>query len=122
MKKLIISLKTTSTALEEIKTRLNKASRKKGKVKPHYEISFTNTRDLKKFIGNIDILTHIHQFNPGSIYELAKIMKKDAGQINRAIKFFESLGVIKIQQKVVSGRNVKTPIVEYEKIEFDLAA
>lgn len=120
MKKLIISIKTTSQALDEVKARLNKA--KKKKTTPHYEIAFTDMKQFKKFIGNIDLLTSIQSFKPQSIYELASILQRDVGNINRLINFFEDIGVITVTEKKVNGRNVKTPIVDYEKIEFDLVA
>ena len=118
MKKLIISLKTTSQALDEVKKRLKKTK----KNTPHYEISFTDIKQFKKFISNIDILTSIQNLKPKSIYELASILKKDVGNINRLVTFFEDIGVITIIESKVNGRNVKTPIVDYEKIEFDLVA
>lgn len=44
----------------------------------------------------------------------------DVSNLNKLIDFFEAVGAIKIKSKTVSGRAVKTPIVEYEQIEFDL--
>jgi predicted transcriptional regulator len=98
------------------------AQRKLGKVSPHYEISFSDTKQFKKFIGNIDVLTSIQLFKPNSIYELASLMQKDVGNVNRLINFFEEIGAIRIEEKVVGSRNVKTPLVDYDKIEFDLVA
>ena len=121
MKKLIISIKTTSEALDEVKSRLKK-SKKTKKTTPHYEISFTDMKQFKKFISNIDILTSIQALKPKSIYELATILNKDVGNINRLISFFEDIGVITVIENKVNGRNVKTPVVDYEKIEFDLVA
>lgn len=122
MKKLVISIKSSSQALDEVKSRLERASKKRGKVRAHYEISFTDMKQFKKFIGNIDVLTSIQIFKPKSIYELANVMQKDVGNINRLIKFFEEIGAIRIEERVVGGRNVKTPVVDYGKIEFDLVA
>jgi predicted transcriptional regulator len=122
MKKLIISVKTTSQTLDGVKDRLNKAKKKKTKISPHYEISFTDIKQFKKFVGNIDILTSIQSFKPKSIYELATILQKDVGNINRLISFFEDIGVITVVQNKVNGRNVKTPVVDYQRIEFDLVA
>ncbi|MFN7904305.1 MAG: hypothetical protein ACK5P5_03905 [Pseudobdellovibrionaceae bacterium] len=42
--------------------------------------------------------------------------------LNKIIVFFEIAGAIKIKTSTVAGRTVKTPIVEYEQIEFDLKA
>ena len=49
-------------------------------------------------------------------------MEKDVGNINRLINFFAGIGAIRIEQRVVGGRNVKTPFVDYDKIEFNLVA
>lgn len=122
MKKLVISIKSTSNALDEITERLKKAQLKKGKVNPYYEISFTEMKHFKRFIANIDILTSIYLLKPKSIYDLANIMQKDVGNINKLLNFFEQLGAIELQEKKVSGRIVKKPVVRYQKIEFDLAA
>jgi len=122
MKKLIISIKSPTQALNEVKARLDTIQKKRGKVAPHYEISFSDMKQFKKFIGNIDILTSIQLFKPNSIYELANIMQKDVSNINRLINFFEEIGAIRIEEKVVGSRNVKTPMVDYDKIEFDLVA
>ena len=122
MKKLIISVKSTSSSLDEITKRLKVAERKKGKVSPHYEISFTEMKHFKRFVSNIDILTSIQLLRPKSIYELASMMKKDVGNLNKIINFFESLGALELKQKKVNGRIVKKPVIPYQKIEFDLAA
>ncbi len=39
-----------------------------------------------------------------------------------SITFFENMGAISIKTSIVSGRTVKTPVVEYGHIEFDLNA
>ena len=121
MKTLIISVKTTSTALDEITQRLKKAQRKRSTPSSHYEISFTEMKIFKRFISNIDILTAIQLLKPRSIYDLARLMEKDIGNVNKLIAFFEQLGAIEVKEKKLNGRNVKQPIVHYDKIEFKLA-
>ncbi|MFW5888036.1 MAG: hypothetical protein ACOCUH_04490, partial [Bacteriovoracia bacterium] len=120
MKKLIISVKPTSSALDEITKRMRIAEKKKGKVSPHFEISFTDMKHFKRFIRNIDILTSIQLLKPKSIYELASMLHKDVGNLNKIINFFEELGALEFVEKKINGRNVKEPIVPYQKIEFDL--
>jgi predicted transcriptional regulator len=122
MKKLIISIKSPAQTLDEVRARLERAQKKAGRVTPHYEISFSDMKQFKKFISNIDMLTSIQLFKPNSIYELASIMQKDVGNVNRMINFFEEIGAIRIEENVVGSRNVKTPLVDYDKIEFDLVA
>lgn len=121
MKKLIISLKTPSEALEDFKKAYNDI--KKGKRgKAHYEIAFDNKKDFEKFIKNIDILISIQNLKPKSVYELSKMLGKDQSNLNKIICFFEEYGVIKTKETKVNNRSVKMPVVDYEKIEFNLSA
>ena len=61
-------------------------------------------------------------YKPRSVYELAKLSNLDVSNLNKIILFFEEFGVLKLKEMKVDGRNVKKPIVEYNKIEFNLAA
>ena len=119
MKKLIVSLKTSSQVLDDFKNAFKKA--KKNQQKNHFEISFDNKTDFNKFIRNLDILTFIIHHNPKSVYDLAKLMEKDVSNLNKIILYYVDLGVITIQ-KEKGGRGTNKPLVEFNKIEFDLAA
>lgn len=121
MKQLIISVKTSNEVLENFKSAFRKA--REGKIKsPHYEISFDNKKDFDRFVRNIHILSAILIFKPKSIYELARIANIDVSNLNKIILFFEEIGAIKLKTSKISGRVVRTPTIEYDKIEFDLAA
>lgn len=122
MKKLIISVKPTTTALNEITKRLKVAEKKKGNVSPHYEISFTEMKHFKKFVSNIDILTSVQLLKPKSIYELAGLIQKDVGNLNKLLSFFEQLGVLEFKTSRKNGRIVKKPVIPYNKIEFNLVS
>ena len=121
MKTLTVSLKTSTEVLEDFKKALKKAA--KGKIKvPHYEISFDNRQDFEKFARYIPLLAFILSFKPKSVYELSKLMGMDVSNLNKIIIFFEEVGVIKTKVRTIDGRKVKTPIVDYDKIEIDLKA
>ncbi|MBI5300346.1 MAG: hypothetical protein HY877_08680 [Deltaproteobacteria bacterium] len=121
MKHLIVSLKTSDEILDNFKKAFRKA--KKGKVKkPHYEISFDNKKDFERFVRNLDVLKYILIFKPKSVYELAKLAKIDVSNLNKVILFFEEVGALKVKVTNVSGRLVKMPVVEYDTVEFKLAA
>ena len=121
MKKLIVSLKSPSESLEDFKQVLKQA--RKGKLKgQHYEIAFDNKKDFTRFIKNIDILMIIQTLKPASVYELAKILGKDQSNINKIIAFFESYGIVQVKVSKKNNRTVKKPVVDYQKIEFDLVA
>lgn len=119
MKKLIVSIKSSHESLNDFKKALSQA-RKKKLQGDHFEISFDNKKNFHKFLKNIEVLSAIVTHRPKSIYELAKILGQDVSNLNKVIIFFEEVGAVKIQTTVISGRSVKTPIVEYDNIEFDL--
>jgi predicted transcriptional regulator len=122
MKKLIVSLKSSHDVLGDFSKALKSASKKSKPSKSHYEISFDNKVDFNRFIRNIDILSYILQCKPQSTYELAKLCKKDISNLNKVIIFFEGIGVIHIERRTVSGRTVHVPMVDYDSIQFKLAA
>lgn len=122
MKKLIISLKTPGEALADFEKALIRARQGKHRAQPHYEVSFDNRKDFERFVRNMSILVSIQQMKPSSVYELAKMIDKDQSSLNKLIIFFEQIGVIRIDESKIHGRSVKTPKVEYDTIEFRLAA
>ncbi len=85
-------------------------------------VTLYSTGGTEDFIKNLGILSAILTHKPKSIYELAKLVEMDISNLNKIVIFFESIGAIKIKTSTVSGRTVKTPIVEYGHIEFDLMA
>jgi predicted transcriptional regulator len=121
MKKLIVSIKSSSETFSDFKKALKNA--RKGRLKSDYfELSFDNKKDFDRFVKNIGVLSAILNHKPKSVYELAKLVDKDVSNLNKLILFFEAVGAITIKTSMVSGRAVKTPIVEYQHIEFDLKA
>lgn len=121
MKKLVVTIKSSSQTLAEFKKALKDA--RKGRLRDdHYEISFDNKKDFDRFAKNLGVLSAILTHKPKSIYELSKLIDMDVSNLNKLIAFFESVGAIKIKISQESGRAVKTPIVEYEQVEFDLKA
>jgi predicted transcriptional regulator len=121
MKQLIISLKSSSEVLSDFKKAFKKVKKRKIK-EPHYEISFDNKRDFERFAKNIYILSDIKTFKPKSVYELAKLSNVDVSNLNKIILFFEEVGVIQVKKRKIKGREVKTPIVNYDEIKIDLKA
>ncbi|PWU22476.1 MAG: hypothetical protein C5B49_00555 [Bdellovibrio sp.] len=119
MKKLIVSIKSSSEALSDFRKALKQA--RKGRLKnDHFELSFDNKKDFDRFVKNLGILAAILTHKPKSVYELAKVIDMDVSNLNKLILFFEAVGAIRIKTSTIRGRTVKTPVVEYEQIEFDL--
>lgn len=119
MKHLIVSFKTANDAFDDFKKAFRSAKRLK---KPHYEISFDNKKDFDRFVLNLSVLKYILLFKPKSVYELAKITQMDVSNLNKVILFLEEVGALRVETTKVSGRTVKRPVVEYDTIQFNLAA
>jgi len=121
MRKLIVSIKSSTQTMSDFKKALKEA--RQGRLKDnHCEISFDNKKDFDRFAKNLGILAAILNHKPKSIYELAKILDMDVSNLNKLITFFEGVGAITIKTSQESGRSVKRPVVEYDQIEFDLKA
>ncbi|MCM0606832.1 MAG: hypothetical protein KA715_12150 [Xanthomonadaceae bacterium] len=121
MKKLIVSVKTSKEVLNQATQAMK--DMQEGKFKEsHYEIAFSEWKDFRKFVKNIDVIIAIYKHKPKSIYELSKIMGIDVSNLNKVISFFEDLELIKIKTSEQNGRTIKTPIVEYGQIQFNLKA
>lgn len=122
MKKLIISIKSASEALEQFAKALEKARKQRGKMEPHFEISFDSRKEFNKFVKNIFILEAIQSFKPKSVYDLANKLDMDHSNLNKIILFFEKVGAVTIKENTSKGKHLKRPIVEYDTIEFKLNA
>lgn len=121
MKHLIVSLKAADEIFADFKKAFRATKRIRNK-KPHYEISFDNKKDFDRFVLNLPILKYVLLFKPKSVYELAKIIQMDVSNLNKVILFLEEVGALRVETSTVSGRVVKRPVVEYDTIQFNLAA
>lgn len=121
MKKLIVSIRSSSESLAGFKKAL-KAARKGRLTSDHNEVSFDNTKDFDQFVRHLRILSAILAHKPKSVHALSKIVDMKVSDLNKLIVFFETAGAITIKTSTVAGRKVKTPLVDYQQIEFDLKA
>lgn len=120
-KVLVVSMKGLDQVFSEVSDVMTKLE-KKQKVTPSYGISFKEPKMFKKFVKNMMILLWIRKFKPESIYDLARILDMDMGNLTKLISFFEDCGAIKIETYKKGKQTVKKPIVNYDEIKFDLVA
>lgn len=121
MKELIVSLKSSSEVIDGFKDALAKVERREIEG-THYEISFDDPKDFDFFARHIIILSRAMALKPNSIAELAKLSGIPKADVNKAIVFFESFGVVRIEKRIIDGRQVSKPIVCYNSIRIDLNA
>jgi DNA-binding MarR family transcriptional regulator len=60
--------------------------------------------------------------NQNLFTSLARLLDMDVSNVSKILDFFEEVGAVMLKVHIVGGRSVKTPIVDYDKIEFDLRA
>ena len=121
MKKLRVSIQSTTEAFSEFKKTLDRAQKGSHK-KDHVDIAFGRKKDFDRFAKNIGVLAAIVKHKPKSVYELAQLLKMDVSNLNKLIQFFNDVGALQLVSTVSQGRVIHTPIVEYQQIEFNLKA
>ena len=121
MKKLIVSVKTPGEALHDF-VRVCKSVQERKAKGVHRELAFDSRKAFDRFVSNLVILSQIAALKPRSVYELAKATGRDISNLNKVVIFLEEVGVIRVRKSVANGRRIKTPIVDYDRIEFRLRA
>lgn len=69
--------------------------------------------------SRFDVFAAIMERKPRSLYELAKVLNKDAGNVLRDAKVLESLGLIKLVTTKDGDRERLRPQALYDKIVFE---
>ena len=121
VKNIKISLKSDKELFEEIKKVTGKLEHGE-KVGKHEGISFDNLETMRKILtdARIKILKTIKKDNPGSIYELAKMLHRDTKNTFDDVKFLSEMGLIELR-KTKNGREKTTLMVKYDKILLEIA-
>jgi len=121
IKNIKISIKSDKELFEEVK-KITEKLESGEKVKKHEGISFDNLETMRKILtdGRIKILKTIKKDNPGSIYELAKMLHRDTKNTFDDVKFLSEMGLIELR-KTKNGREKTTPMVKYDKILLEIA-
>lgn len=99
-----------------------KAVAKGKRAEPQSVISFESLKAMRKFITDerLRILKAIKKYSPHSIYELAKILKRDAKNVSDDVHYLAELGLVEIE-KIKGGRSRTKPVVDYDKILVEIS-
>ncbi len=90
-------------------------------VKAKSVISFNSLSVMRKFITDerLKVLRAIKKHHPSSIYELAKILKRDTKNVANDVGYLEDIGLLEVK-KTKKGRQKSTPSVNYDKILLEI--
>lgn len=94
------------------------------KVVPKHGTYFTSIEAARNFLTpeRLALLRAIRGSRPGSISELARVVKRDLKSVQTDLKILERHGLLHLRQSVRSGqRKAKVPEVPYREIDLKIA-
>jgi len=91
-------------------------------VKEQEGLYFDSIDTMRNVLTNnrLLILKTIRKNKPESVYELAKILKRDLKSVNQDLKMLSEIGLVTLE-KIDSMRKRVVPHVEYGKIRLEIA-
>jgi len=91
--------------------------------KPREEVGFTSIEAARNFLTRerLSLMHTIRTQHPGSLYELAKMVKRDFKNVQEDIAILERHGLIRVSKEPRGKRKVKVPEVLFEEIALKIA-
>ena len=121
IKNIVVEVKSVEDTLKEVREVINKI--KEGKpVKRKESISFNNIDIMRKVLTNkrLELIKAIKRYKPKSIYQLAKIVKRDSKSVNTDLRILSNLGMVDLKSEE-NGRENIVPSVDYGEIDVAIA-
>lgn len=122
VKNVNVEIKPLSEALKDAAKVMNKI--KKGeKVRASKSVSFGNVESFRQFFTakRLELLRVIKHRNPKSIYELAKLTKRDFKSVVSDIKILEKYNMIDTKKVAIKGGYKIRPIFDYDRLSVEIA-
>ena len=121
VKNIFIEVKSIEDTLKEVKEVMEKIREGKS-IKKNESISFNNIDIMRKILTNkrLELIKVIKKHKPKSIYQLAKIVKRDSKSVNVDLKILSNLGMVDLKSKEKGRENI-VPRIDYEEIDVAIA-
>jgi predicted transcriptional regulator len=115
-----VSIKTKEDLFNEVKEVWGRLERGE-QIKKHEGISFENIETMRKILSEerLRILKTVKKEHPKSIYELAKLLKRDIKNTFDDVQFLAKIGLIELK-KTREGREKTVPRVNYDRILLEI--
>ena len=120
---LTIEIKSTEDALQDFR-RTFKALESGRRVARHEGVYFTSIEAARNLLtrNRLALLRAIRARHPGSIYELAKTVKRDLKNVQQDLRILEEYGLIRMTPARRAGnRRVKVPEAPFDEIALRIA-
>jgi predicted transcriptional regulator len=87
------------------------------------EVGFTSIEAARNFLTRerLALMRTIRSRHPSSLYELAKMLKRDFKNVQEDIGILERHGLVRISKEPRGKRKVKVPQVLFEEIALKIA-
>lgn len=121
VKNITIRIKSLEEIFDEAKGVMT-AIEKGEKVHKHEGVSFADIDTMQKILTKerLRILKTIKHENPKSIYELAKLLKRDIKNTYDDVQYLADMGFIELK-KIKEGREKNIPSIPYDEILIKIA-
>jgi len=70
--------------------------------------------------GRLSMLSEVHKGKPGSLYELARSMKKDIKTVATDAKILSEMGLLELKAYKEGGRKKVRPVTRVRKISVEV--
>ncbi len=124
MKTVTFSIRPLGSVMDDF-SRTFEAVRKGRRVPkaPRDEVGFTSIEAARNFLTRerLALMRTIRTRCPGSLYELAKLAKRDFKNVQEDIRLLERHGLVRIARESRGKRKVKVPHVPFEEIALRIA-
>jgi len=120
VKKIDIGIKGLAESLKDFSEAWNKISSGK-KVRKEEGIYFDTIDTMRAVLTNnrLLVLKTIRERKPGSVYELAKMLKRDLKNVNQDLKMLSDVGLVTLEKTETDKKRV-VPHVDYAKILLEI--
>ncbi len=120
VKNIRLEIQDEDEFISEVKRDLKKIAKGED-MKNRSTLSFESLKTMRMFITDerLKILKVVRKYRPESIYELAKILKRDTKNVSDDVHYLSELGLLDIKESK-DGRKKTTPVVNYQKIMVEI--
>ena len=121
VKRVEIGIKRFEEVLEGVKETMKKIERGE-KVKERRGYYFENLEAFRRALTEkrLEVLHVIKKERPASVYELAKMLNRDAKNVTQDLEYLKNIGLVEIK-RTREKKERTIPEVNYDRIDLQIA-